>query len=87
MLEQEAERDAVDAWTATASIDFARSAATNFALKKYLLSKETREALKGTPKPTIKSNADGTLSVKEPQTRLEKTLHHAKKLKYPFDEF
>ena len=87
MLEQEAERDAVDAWTATASIDFARSAATNFALKKYLLSKETREALKGTPKPTIKSNADGTLSVKEPQTILEKTLHHAKKLKYPFDEF
>lgn len=87
MLEQEADRDAVDAWTATASIDFARSAATNFALKKYLLSKETREALKGTPKPTIKSNADGTLSVKEPQTRLEKTLHHAKKLKYPFDEF
>ena len=87
MLEQEAERDAVDAWTATASIDFARSAATNFALKKYLLSKETREALKGTPKPTIKSNVDGTLSVKEPQTRLEKTLHHAKKLKYPFDEF
>ena len=87
MLEQEAERDAVDAWTATASIDFARSAATNFALKKYLLSKETREALKGTPKPTIKSNADGTLSVKEPQTRLEKALHHAKKLKYPFDEF
>ena len=87
MLEQEAERDAVDAWTATASIDFARSAATNFALKKYLLSKETREALKGTPKPTIKSNVDGTLSVKEPKTTLEKTLHHAKKLKYPFDEF
>ena len=61
--------------------------ASGFALKKYLLSKETREALKGTPKPTIKSNADGTLSVKEPQTILEKTLHHAKKLKYPFDEF
>ena len=86
ILEKEADRNAVDAWASTATIDFLREAATNFAFKKYLLPKETREALSKSGKGVI-SKPDGTLEVKAPKTRTEKILHKARLLKYPWDEF
>lgn len=86
MLEKEADRNAVDAWASTATIDFLREAATNFAFKKYLLPKETREALSKSGKGVI-SKPDGTLEVKAPKTRMEKAIHKARLLKYPWDEF
>ena len=86
MLEKEADRNAVDAWASTATIDFLREAATNFAFKKYLLPKETREALSKSGKGVI-SKPDGTLEVKAPKTRMDKAIHKARLLKYPWDEF